>query len=275
MGLGMTFVLHHAFVGNEQAPRVALVLHGVFGSGGNFRSLLKTLGAERPDWRFVLVDLRLHGRSLEAPPPHSLDACADDLAALTRELALDPAAVIGHSFGGKVALTHAARRPRGLGQVWVLDSSPGAHTPGDDHEVVRVLKTLEALGREFDTRETFVDTLLERSLSPGIAHWLSQNLVREADRYRFRLDMPAIRQLLDDYFKRDLWPVVEHPPPGVELHLVVAERSRRLNEEARARLSARADQRQVHRYTLPDAGHWLHVDNPNGLVALLSQGLAR
>jgi len=275
MGLGMTFVLHHALVGDAQAPRVALVLHGVFGSGSNFRSLMKTLGTERPDWRFVLVDLRLHGRSLDAPPPHSLDACADDLAALTRELALDPAAVIGHSFGGKVALTYAKQPRTGLAQVWVLDSSPGAHTPGDDHEVVRVLRTLEAVGREFDSRESFVDALLERSLSPGIAHWLSQNLVREGGGYRFRLDLAAIRQLLDDYFQRDLWSVVEHPPPGVELHLVVAERSRRLNEEACARLSARADQEQVHRYTLPDAGHWLHVDNPNGLVTLLSQGLRR
>ena len=271
----MTFILHHASVGNAQAPRVALVLHGVFGSGSNFRSLMKTLASERPDWRFVLVDLRLHGRSLEAPPPHSLTACAEDLSVLTREIGLSPAAVIGHSFGGKVALTYAERPPAGLGQVWVLDSSPGAHTPGEDHEVIRVLRSLEAVGRDFETREGFVDALLERGLSPGIAHWLSQNLVRERERYLFRLDLPAVNELLHDYFQRDLWPVVEQPPSDLEVHLVVAERSRRLNDEAKARLSARADQRQVHRYTLPDAGHWLHVDNPSGLVALLRQGLTR
>ena len=275
MGLRMTFVLHHASVGDAQAPHVALVLHGVFGSGSNFRSLMKTLTAERPDWRFVLVDLRLHGRSLAAPPPHTLAACADDLTELTRQLAQRPRAVIGHSFGGKVALSYAEQQPTGLEQVWVLDSYPGAHTPGDDHEVIRVLRTLEAVGRDFDSREAFVDVLLERSLSLGIANWLSQNLVRDAAGYRFRLDLPAIGELLADYFGRDLWSVVEHPPANLEVHLVVAERSRRLNDEARARLSARADQRQVHRYTLPDAGHWLHVDNPGGLVALLSAGLTR
>lgn len=271
----MTFVLHHAFVGNEQALHVALVLHGVFGSGSNFRSLMKSLAAERQDWRFVLVDLRLHGRSLEAPSPHSLAACADDLTELTRVLALSPTAVIGHSFGGKVALAYAERRPVGLRQTWVLDSNPGAHRPGADHEVIRVLRSLEAVGREFDSREAFVDALLERSLSPGIAQWLSQNLVREGECYWFRLDLAAIAELLDDYFERDLWSVVEQPPPNVEVHLVVAERSRRLNDEARTRLSARADQRQVHRYTLPDAGHWLHVDNPTGLIALLREGLTR
>lgn len=269
----MSFALHHAFVGNEHAPQLALVLHGVFGAGSNFRSLIKTLATERQDWRFALVDLRLHGRSLGAPPPHSLAACAEDLLALAGTLAIEPSAVIGHSFGGKVALTYAERKPSGLAQVWVLDAYPGAHTPGADHEVIRVLRSLEAVGQIFETREAFVDALLERGLSPGIAHWLSQNLVREGERYQFRLDLAAIAQLLDDYFRRDLWSVVEHPPAGVELHLVVAERSRRLNEEARARLAARADQTQVHRYTLPDAGHWLHVDNPSGLIALLRLGL--
>jgi len=270
----MSFALHHAFVGNEHASQVAFVLHGVFGAGSNFRSLIKTLAAQRQDWRFVLVDLRLHGRSLGAPPPHSLAACAEDLLDLSRTLAVEPAAIIGHSFGGKVALTYAERKPRALAQVWVLDASPGAHTPGPDHEVIRVLGSLQAVGQVFETRETFVDALLERGLSPGIAHWLSQNLVREGERYQFRLDLEAIGQLLDDYFRRDLWPVVEHPPAGIDLHLVVAERSRRLNEEARARLAARADQTRVHRYTLPDAGHWLHVDNPTGLIELLRGGLS-
>ena len=271
----MTFVLHHATVGDEQAPHVALVLHGVFGSSSNFRSLVKSLVAERPEWRFVLVDLRLHGRSLAAPPPHTLAACAEDLTQLTGALSLNPAAVIGHSFGGKVALTSAEEPPASLRQVWVLDSYPGAHTPSDDHEVIRVLRALEGVGRTFDTREGFVDALLERGLSVGIANWLGQNLAREGDHYWFRLDLTAIGELLGDYFRRDLWSVVEHPPSSLEVHLVVAERSRRLNDEARARLGALADQRQVHRYTLPDAGHWLHVDNPTGLVALLRDGLAR
>lgn len=270
----MTFLLHHSAVGGAGASKLAFVLHGVLGAGSNFRSLIKGLADVRPDWRFILVDLRLHGRSLDAPPPHTLDACALDLINLSEHLGQAPNSVIGHSFGGKVALAYSKRSPKGLGQVWVLDSYPGAHRPDDGHEVVRVIHTLEQVPTIVGNRQDFVDSLMEHGLSPGISHWLSQNLVREAEQYRFRLDLDRISELLSDYFAQDYWPLFREPPAGQELHLVVAERSQRLDAEARARLSEYADQRQIHRYTLPNAGHWLHVDNPQGLIELLRQNLA-
>lgn len=270
----MTFLLHHSALGSAEAANLAFVLHGVLGTGSNFRSLIKELADTRLDWRFILVDLRLHGRSLDAPPPDTLDACALDLVHLSQHLKQNPNAVIGHSFGGKVALAYAKRAPSALRQVWVLDSYPGAHRPDDGNEVVRVIRTLEQVAHVVRARHDFVDSLVERGLSTSISHWLSQNLVREGDHYRFRLDLGRIRELLEDYFAQDYWSMFRDPPPHQELHLVVAERSRRLNDEARARLSEYADQKRVHRYTLPNAGHWLHVDNPQGLIELLSRNLA-
>src|SRR5690606_28024263 len=120
----MSFVLHHTEIGDRRAPKVCYVLHGVLGSGNNFRTLIKGLASSCPQFRFLLVDLRLHGRSLEAPPPHTLQACAADLARLAEHDKALPAAVIGHSLGGKVALAYAERQPPELRQVWVLDSYP-------------------------------------------------------------------------------------------------------------------------------------------------------
>jgi pimeloyl-ACP methyl ester carboxylesterase len=182
--------------------------------------------------------------------------------------------VIGHSFGGKVALSYAERAPASLAQVWVLDSFPGAHTPSDDHEVVRVLAALAKVPKVHSAREGFVDGLLEQGLSPAIAHWLSQNLVREGKHYRLRLDLSAIGELLDDYLELDLWSVLEEPPGSLEMHLVIAERSRRLDAAARAHLGELARHARVFRHTLPNAGHWLHVDNPDGLLELLARTLA-
>ncbi len=156
----------------------------------------------------------------------------------------------------------------------MLDSYPGAHTPDDQHEVVRVMRTLSQLPKRFDAREDFVDALVERGLTPGIAGWLSQNLVREGASYRFRLDLGALSDLLQDYYREDLWPVLEEPPNGVELHFVIAERSKRLSELARARLGELSAHAAVQRHLLPNAGHWLHVDNPKGLLELLRQGFA-
>jgi len=69
------------------------------------------------EWRFVLVDLRNHGRSAEIQnlhPPHDLDNAARDLANLVEVHGWDwPDAVIGHSLGGKVALQYAQSGARG------------------------------------------------------------------------------------------------------------------------------------------------------------------
>ena len=219
----MSFVPYHVWIGDRASQKVAFVLHGILGSGSNFRSLIKRLSELRPDYCFVLVDLRLHGRSSSAPAPHTLGACAADLAALATEIGRDATAVIGHSFGGKVALCYAKGRPVGLAQTWVLDAYPGAHAPGSQHEVQRVIEALGRVPAEVDARETFVEGLLEQGLSSGIAQWLSQNLMRHAGRYRLRLDLAAVRDLLADYFQQDLWSVIQDPAPGQDVCLVIAE----------------------------------------------------
>ena len=63
-----------------------LMTHGMFGSGGNWRSIARKVVDQRRDWGAVLVDLRQHGRSEPGEGPHTIDACAADLAALIAEL---------------------------------------------------------------------------------------------------------------------------------------------------------------------------------------------
>ena len=69
------FVPHHALVtaeGGGAPSRWMLVLHGILGSGGNFRTIARRLVAARPEYGFALVDLRHHGQSPGAgggPPP--------------------------------------------------------------------------------------------------------------------------------------------------------------------------------------------------------------
>lgn len=101
----------------------AFVLHGLLGSGRNWRSFSRTLvsslsSASPPsDWKMVLVDLRNHGRSAEIDsllPPHDLVNAACDLANLVKSRAwMWPDVVIGHSMGGKVALQYALSCARG------------------------------------------------------------------------------------------------------------------------------------------------------------------
>jgi pimeloyl-ACP methyl ester carboxylesterase len=260
-------------VGEPGAEKLALLLHGALGSGSNLRSLATKLSKLRPEYRFCLVDLRHHGESQGAPPPNTLQACARDLDALLRELGREAEVIAGHSFGGKTALMFAASFPGRAQQIWVLDSNPGAQEPTRDNEVIRVMQAIRSTRTPAGDRQQVVEQLMALGLSSGTANWLGTNLQRGADGFVWRFDLDAIYELMLDYFRVDLWPVLDERASDSDFRVVVAERSDRWAPENRARIQQLAAESQVKLHVVPNAGHWLHVDNPGFLLELMGADL--
>ncbi|KAL5974303.1 hypothetical protein ACLOJK_030967 [Asimina triloba] len=175
--------------GESPPNATAFVLHGLLGSGRNWRSFSRNLLARiaasstLTEWRMVLVDLRNHGRSTETKglePPHNMANAAKDLADLVKLKGWAwPDVIISHSMGGKVALQFAQSCARGdygesaslpkqvffsqeelkgnmlFGkQLWVLDSVVGeVNTDNSDGEVEKVLQTLQNLPSSLPSRK--------------------------------------------------------------------------------------------------------------------------
>jgi pimeloyl-ACP methyl ester carboxylesterase len=259
----------------EAAPRhVAVFLHGIYGRGRNWAAIARTLTVRRPEWAAALVDLRLHGASPAMAPPHTVAACADDVRTLIAraDWPAPAAVVVGHSFGGKVALSlvgDGAAPP--LSQLWVVDSTPEAGEP--DGTAWRMLGLVRSLPQRVATRGDAVDALVAGGIGPDVAAWMASNLRRDGDGLVWALDWPAMEALLRDFFFRDLWTVVEAPPPGLAIHFIKATESSRLSEAACARIEAagRASGR-VHLHRV-EGGHWVHADNPDRVTALLADVL--
>jgi esterase len=276
--------LHHEFIASDAPPpRQWLVLtHGIFGAGSNWRSIARKLHRARPEFGCVLVDLRNHGRSEVGPSPNDLAACADDLGALIDELAAagsSVTAVAGHSFGGKVVAMLRQRREEhshsgSIQQWWLLDSSPSPRPaawtePGNT--VREVLEVLESLPETFATRDRFETAITAAGHARSLAQWLALNLEAGSDgALRLRLRLPEIREMLHHYYATDLWPALRDPTGG-EVHVVVAQRSTAISQEDRAALEGAPA--HIHQHLI-DAGHWLHIDAPDAVVALLAK-LAR
>lgn len=269
----VSFLLSHIVIGEPSAPKLGFLLHGALGAGHNLRSIAQKLVKSRPEYRLVLPDLRHHGASQGAPPPDTLEACARDLQTLAAALGQGPSVVIGHSFGGKVALMLASLG-EDLEQVWVLDSNPGTQDPDANPEVLRVMEAVRRTTRGAKDRKTIVNELVEQGLSSGTANWLATNLKLEDGAYVFALDLDAIERLMRDYFSVDLWPVIESPVGRATYQLVVAEKSDRWAQPSRERLTVASRNPRTPLHVVPNAGHWLHVDNPAYLLALLSENLA-
>jgi pimeloyl-ACP methyl ester carboxylesterase len=275
----MTFVPHYRLIEPKGADKLAFVLHGALGSGQNFSRFIQKLAEQRPAYRYALVDLRHHGQSTGAPPPNTLAACAGDLVALGRALGKAPDVLIGHSFGGKVVLEYArvaAAQPGAseLTQAWVLDAVPGAQASNEGSEIRRVIAAVRAVPVPAASRRDVVQHLTEVSgLSSGLAEWMTTNSRRDGDGYRWTFNLDAIEELMADYFRVDLWGYLGEPRERPDLHLVVAERSDRWTPELRARGRALPPSTRVTYHDLERSGHWVHVDNPEGLLALLREHL--
>ena len=253
------------------------MLHGIFGAGRNWRSIASRVVRARPPWGALLIDLRMHGESQGFEPPHTLGACAADLEALAEDTALPPAAVLGHSFGGKVALSYLSRAAAGNSardevpyQVWIMDSTPSARDAVGDAE--RMLGAVRSLPTRFSSRAAAIDDLKEAGFPDRVANWMSANLARSETGYGWKLDFDALELLLHDFFRLDMWPIVEDPPPGTELHFVKATRSNVMTEAEAERIRTIGRARPVHLHEV-EGGHWLNADNPDAVLAHLERYL--
>ncbi|CAN5815189.1 alpha/beta fold hydrolase [soil metagenome] len=265
----MTPILNHSRVtaSDREPERWLLVLHGIYGTGRNWGTIVRRLVEARPEWGALLVDLRLHGGSQGFEPPHTLAASAADVDALVEHLDFNAAAVLGHSFGGKVALMYARQHPEGLRQVWVMDSTPAVREPSGS--AWRMIEAARSLPEEFGSRQEAIEGIERHGYSTGVAQWMAMNLQPAEGRYRWRLDFDGVEQMLRDFFRTDLWEVVEQPPEGVELHFVKATQSSTLDDEAAAQVEA-AGRENGRVFLHPvEGGHWINTDNPEAVIELL------
>ncbi|MCO5561084.1 hypothetical protein L7F22_014705 [Adiantum nelumboides] len=249
-------------------------------------------------WELVLVDLRNHGNSAglkHLSPPHSIRAAAMDLADLVRsELRKWPDAVIGHSLGGKVALEFGESCANGRfgpsavnpSQIWVLDSVPGKLDIEQNGEVERVLKTIQELPNPLPSRRWLVERLVEGGFSKSLADWLGTNLKRiepSNEQMTWIFDAEGIYDMYLSYKQTDYWPFLECPPKGLDIGIVRAEKSDRWHPSLLSKLeglgtaikTSKPDQGRVSYHVLERAGHWLHIDNPKGLIEILAPSLVK
>jgi esterase len=266
---------HHLIIKapDTQPRRTAVLLHGILGSAKNWRQFARVFARHNPEWRLVLVDLRNHGLSTGAIPPHTLDSCADDLHELFTVLEGAPDLLIGHSFGGKVALSYAARHTNQDTALVILDTNPGAPNDlpgrlgtGNFRDILQCLTTTPMPVRE---RSDILDRFTEAGFSRALGLWMTTNLKRTDGGFRWSFDLEGVEALLRSYFATDHFPTLEKLTCPITL---VRASETQWPEVDNARLIALSDRAPHFHYAiLEESGHWVHVDNPEGLRHLLTQ----
>lgn len=86
-----------------------VLVHGLGGTGAEiWKRQISVLATE---FRVIVYDLRGSGRSQVTPGPYTIDLLTEDLRALVEALDLGRVVLVGHSMGGSIALSYAARYP--------------------------------------------------------------------------------------------------------------------------------------------------------------------
>lgn len=102
--------------GGEGPPVVAL--HGLASSAHWYDIVAPHL---RDQHRIIAPDQRGHGRTAQATSGYDWATLSADMADLMDHLGLDRAAVLGHSWGGNVAINLAARYPGRVSHLVMID----------------------------------------------------------------------------------------------------------------------------------------------------------
>lgn len=265
-------LLSHTLLG-DNPDRIWVFLHGILGTKANWRSIARQLVKRQPSMGALLVDLRNHGESLGLPSPHTVEAAAEDVRRLCESVGRPIAGLLGHSFGGKVALaltkaSHSKELSRTARleaeALWIIDSQPGLATSTTTEAV---LERLLALPPQFASRNDFIDRLVALFESKPVAQWLAMNLVEHApDNFSFGPDLPAVQDLLNSYRTTDLWSVVEDEAREIPVSFVAGGNSAVLSSVDQTRI-ANAPGCSVH--VVEGAGHSVHMDKPKALLNLL------
>ena len=131
-----------------------------------------------------------------------------------------------------------------------------------------VLEAMESVPLPAADRASVIEELVQLGVPRGVSTWLTTNLKIESsdEGYVWRVDLNAIRGLLADYFRLDGWPLVEATAHATQVHLVRGGRSDRWTDDEWARVGESSEKDNVFVHVVEDAGHWLHVDNPSGLM---------
>jgi 3-oxoadipate enol-lactonase len=234
-----------------QGPPVLLV------HAGGFDGRMWDPLAQRLEDRFTLVipDLRGHGRTPLPPEPY---ADAEDLMAVLDELGIDRAAVVGASFGGRVALELATAAPDRVAALALLASALADHEPSAE---------LQAFGDEEDALVEAGD--IDGVVALNVSTWLADpshselvaDMVRTACEMQLDVEAP-LRELPVDL-------------DAIAVPTLAVSGGLDLGDFAQIADRIAAEVPGAGRAEVEDAGHLIALERPDATAALLVPFLER
>ena len=244
-----------------QGPNL-IIIHGLFGSASNFRTLAKRFGEF---YTVYCLDLRNHGNS-----PHdddtSFEAMASDIIEFMDRKNIETATIMGHSLGGKVAMQVALTFPTRVSKLIVGDIAPVEYP----HHHNRIFDGLNAVSHaDVASRKEAEKILADYVDIPAVRLFLLTNLSRQADKsLAWRINVAGLSNGYENIAKKP------HGSPYMGPTLFIrGALSDYVRPEYSPAIHALFPQAEI--ATLEGAGHWLHAEKPEEYIKMTLDFLKR
>lgn len=254
----------------EGSGPVAVIIHGLYGSSDNWRSMLKRL-AER--YTVYAVDQRNHGRS-PFSSSHTFNDLRDDLAEFFDNHDIEKATIIGHSMGGKAAMWFAADYPEKVEKLVIADIAPKNYLEMNDGSQYHFHRNILMAMMDMDftnmkNRNQASEQLAEKIDDNTIIKFLLKSIRynRKDHTFQWRINVETLYNHLEEIvggvnhqWFEDRIPIKTYP-----VIFIKGQKSNYILPEDKDIIKEIYPDASV--IEIPGAGHWLHAEKPVEFMA--------
>lgn len=243
----------------DPAGRPLIILHGFFASSRNWRQVAQRLAVR---FHVYVPDMRNHGASPHHPLMDYPSMTADVLQFMD-DNGLNTANLLGHSMGGKIAMWLALTHPERIDKLIVADIAPVSYQHNFDN-TVSALKELPLA--EISNRKQAETLLASRIPELSYRQFLLQNLILKDGKYCWRVDLDIFERMGPNIAA---FPAADHLAPfnGRAVFIAGGDSAFVKPEDINLLFPTAAFS------TVANAGHWLHVQQPDQFIALVEKFL--
>lgn len=240
-----------------------VILHGMFGTLDNWQTLGKQLAQQ---YTVYLVDQRNHGRSSHT---NLIDypSMAADLKQFLETHGIAKTHILGHSMGGKTAMQFALQHEDHVDKLIVVDIAPKRYAGGHE-EILAALSALDLT--TVQTRQDVEHFLRERlpRETESTIQFLMKNLTRIPEGgFEWKMNFPVIYKHYEDI----LAPISSDFPFEGDALFVRGGKSNYIQDTDWQQILTLFPNAKLE--TIADAGHWVHAEQPQRLLQVVSDFL--
>lgn len=253
------------FFRKEGTGSPLVIVHGLYGSSDNWLNIGKRLAEKHT---IYMIDQRNHGHSPFAGS-HTFNDMRNDLEEFFEKHNIEKATLLGHSMGGKVAMWFAADFPEKIEKLVIADIAPKDYLLLKEdsqfylHQNI-LLAMMEIDFTKIKSRNDVDDFLAQKIDDSNIRQFLLKNVANDKNShlYKWRVNAEVLYDHLDEivsgvnkHWLDDRIPITSYPVifiRGMKSKYILPEDEPMIKE-------IYPDSKII---DIPDAGHWLHAEQP-------------